>query len=892
MPTFAKVQAEELKELEKLRERRGVKVPASRDRVGLAFSGGGIRSATINLGILQALARHGLLRRIDYLSTVSGGGFIGGWLERWIRERGIDHVEKHLGQRVEGQPEKTAPEPPPVNFLRDYSNYLTPRMGVLGPDTWAAIATYLRNVILNQAILVGFLGALLVAPWILGSFFDYGPGGFPPPLAVGIAGAVLIVMAVAGGVVNTSTCATGEDRGYTRQRDVVLMVVLPLFAGAFLFNYAIWRKPEIWTFLFCLLAGTAVYAVGHLCGWVISKVSFRKTPSAVPDFRNVLWALPSGAFAGVEVYGLRRLIHVWEANSLPGRWHAASWGAPLFVVAFLLAGTLHIGLAKFALRNEIQEWWARLGGLLMLWGLVWSVFFALAIYAPLGVTLLGKFLWTRRVLLWGWILHSGIGARLGWGTGTGGKGTSSTWKEVVAKAAPFVFVAGLLVLLACGVEQLAVHFSKLPADLPQGDIERYWVNADAIQAAFLWILLGAALGVMALLAWRVDINRFSMNLLYRNRLVRCYLGASNEQRKAQKFTGFDPNDDLPLALFGKPELEKGKNETERKLYSGPYPILNATLNVTHGERLAWQERKAESFVFTPLFCGYEFPEMKPSVNLVRSAEEKVETYLATEEWAFPAEGQNPGGPKLGLAISTSGAAVSPNMGFHTYPPLAFLMTMFNVRLGEWLANPRYARPQLRYQRTSPEGGPEFSLFYLLCELFGSTTDRSRYVYLSDGAHFENLGIYELVRRECDFILASDAGADPDYVFGDLVNAIRKCRADLGAEIRLNVDPLRPDPESRLSRTHAVRGEIRYRDGKVGQLLYFKSCLTGDEPNDVRDYQRQHPEFPQQSTGDQWFDESQFESYRMLGYRAAEAMILRPEQQPPSLEEVIAAAPES
>lgn len=872
MPTFAQVQAEELKELEKLRERRGVKIPAQKGRVGLAFSGGGIRSATINLGILQALAKYGLLKRADYVSTVSGGGFIGGWLVRWIHEKGIHQVESDLG--------RTTQEPPPVNFLRDYSNYLTPRKGILGADTWAAIATYLRNVILNQAILIAFLGAVLMAPWILGSFFEYGPGGFPSPLMIGVAGALLIVVAVANGVINTSTCATGEGREFTRQRDVLIMVVLPLFAGAFLFNYAIWRRPEIWTLRFSLLAAMAVYALGHLLGWAISKLYFGKIRGAVPVFWNVVWALPSGAFAGVEVYGLRRLINFWEIDSLPGKWHAASWGAPLFVLAFLLAGALHIGLAKFALRNEIQEWWARLGGWLMLWALFWSAFFALAIYAPLGVTLLGKFLWTRRVLLWGWILHSGIGARLGWGTGTTGEQRGGNWQEYIAKAAPFVFVTGLLVLLSCGVHALALKGSGLPAE-----DATYWVYADAVQSWWLWAMLGALLGAAALLSWRVDINRFSMNLLYRNRLVRCYLGASNENRRAQKFTGFDPNDDLPLASFA--ELERNVNAEDRKKYSGPYPILNATLNITHGERLAWQERKAESFAFTPLFCGYEYPEMKPSVNLVKGGDENPETYQPTSQWAFPE-----GGPKLGLAISTSGAAVSPNMGYHTFPPLAFLMTVFNVRLGEWLANPRYASSKFKLQAEKPEGGPGFSLLYLLNELFGSTTDRSKYVYLSDGAHFENLAIYELVRRECDYIVASDAGEDRDYLFGDLVNAIRKCRTDLGAEIVLDLEPLKPDPQSGFSRTHAVKGEIRYRSGKTGQLLYFKSCMTGNEPNDVRDYKRQHGEFPQESTADQWFDESQFESYRMLGYCAAESIILQAADQPATLEEVIAAAPEN
>ena len=155
--------AAEVEEVGKSRSKRQPDLAADAPVVGLAFSGGGIRSATINLGILQGLAKHGLLKRIDYLSTVSGGGFIGGWLVRWIYESGIGNVEQRL--------RNPACEPASVTFLRDYSNYLTPRTGLLGADTWAAIATYSRNVLLNQTILIGFLGALLYIPWILGSFF-------------------------------------------------------------------------------------------------------------------------------------------------------------------------------------------------------------------------------------------------------------------------------------------------------------------------------------------------------------------------------------------------------------------------------------------------------------------------------------------------------------------------------------------------------------------------------------------------------------------------------------------------------------------------------------------------------------------------------------------------
>ena len=225
MATFEEVRRAEFAELEKLRLRRGVALPPGKGRVGLAFSGGGIRSATINLGILQGVAKYGLLRRIDYLSTVSGGGFIGGWLLRWIYESGMGNVEQKLG--------KPACEPAAVTFLRDYSNYLTPRRGLLGADTWAAIATYVRNVILNQSILIGFLGVVLYLPWILGSFFDYGPVMEPKPLAIGAMAAMLIMTAVAIGVVNTSTCAGAAAKmqyQWTSQRSVLMRVVLLLRA--------------------------------------------------------------------------------------------------------------------------------------------------------------------------------------------------------------------------------------------------------------------------------------------------------------------------------------------------------------------------------------------------------------------------------------------------------------------------------------------------------------------------------------------------------------------------------------------------------------------------------------------------------------------------------------
>ena len=141
--------------------------------VGLAFPGGGIRSATFNLGILQGLAEFGLLKNFDYLSTVSGGGYIGSWLTSWIkREKSLKNVEKQLRpSRVEQsesfrtwegrEPRETLrrrvvkdEEPEPIYHLRTYSNYLAPKTGLLSVNTWVLIAIYLRNLLLNQLIIL------------------------------------------------------------------------------------------------------------------------------------------------------------------------------------------------------------------------------------------------------------------------------------------------------------------------------------------------------------------------------------------------------------------------------------------------------------------------------------------------------------------------------------------------------------------------------------------------------------------------------------------------------------------------------------------------------------------------------------------------------------------
>jgi hypothetical protein len=220
---------------------------------------------------------------------------------------------------------------------------------------------------------------------------------------------------------------------------------------------------------------------------------------------------------------------------------------------------------------------------------------------------------------------------------------------------------------------------------------------------------------------------------------------------------------------------------------------------------------------------------------------------------------------LGSAIAISGAAVNPNMGYHSSPAVTFLLTLFDARLGWWLPNPSHP------QHPDPDSSPFFGR-WLLAELLGRTHAGGKFVHLSDGGHFENLGLYELVRRRCRFILCVDAGADGRREFADLGNAVHKCRVDFGANLRIDVDALRPGSDGRAERSCAV-GRIDYADGSSGTVLYLKPTLTGAEPADIGHYARTHACFPHEATSDQYFDEAQFESYRRLGEDIAARALL-------------------
>jgi hypothetical protein len=317
-----------------------------------------------------------------------------------------------------------------------------------------------------------------------------------------------------------------------------------------------------------------------------------------------------------------------------------------------------------------------------------------------------------------------------------------------------------------------------------------------------------------------------------------------------------------------------------------FHIVNITLNLVKGDNLAWQERKAASFTISPLHSGSSGMHFDPDTtdnqpNSSNSNKSLKGCYRSTEVY-----GGKDGGISLGTAITVSGAAASPNMGYHSSSVLAFLMTLFNIRLGLWLGNPA--------KETYNKKGPTWAIQPVISDMFGLTNEKNPYIYLSDGGHFENLGLYEMVLRRCHYIVLVDASCDKgkkdkDYEYECLGNAIRKIRIDLGVEIELdnagnNVEDYSIDNLIKSGK-HCVIFNIKYpeidesdvkknvkRKKTNPKLIYIKPMLCGKEPADIVSYKKNNPKFPHESTGDQWFSESQFESYRKLGFHAIEEII--------------------
>lgn len=879
-------------------------------QTALCLSGGGIRSATFALGISQGLARHKLLNRFTYLSTVSGGGYLGGWLSAWIHYEGMDTVTQKLNGYV-GTP--LEPEAVPVRHLRQYSNYLNPRIGLFSADTWTLVMTYFRNLLLIWLVVMPFLAGVAAIPWLavtLASFTN--DDKLETQATVAILLAVIATIATIVGTAYVHAARPQSEAAYVKspsswpQRDqagFLWWCLLPL-SGAVLLWMLAWRlfessgqeHPLLINFYnsFTINQKTGLDLTSNRKIVVdLTSVSSWRVMGGAALVHLISWGIgiqyrcqqKKGVFKYLEpvavaatggITGFLFLLTIKLLITLPPEQHRACAYAclafPGILLAVLLAGCVFEGVASHFTDDAEREWSARYGAWFLIVATGWLFVMGLVLFGPaIAEKALDKYAGSWASLLS--LVSGALTALLGRSSISGGspkENTSEKEKPGFARLltrftlpiVAFVTLVTLLIALSFADMALLRWLHHILDESPVNSAALTIRDLATLNPAYPGILIGCLVVIGIAIGVAVDTNRFSLHAMYRSRLIRAYLGASRPpgERQPNPFTGFDEADNMPMGC-----VQSARNEQK-----GPFHVINIALNLVAGRNLAWQERKAESFTVSSRHAG--------AMNIGYRRTHVDDTSGCPKPLDNPLYYGGDKGISLGTAITISGAAASPNHGYNSSPLVAFLMTLFNVRLGWWLGNPGPAG-----DKTFHQSAPKSAITPIIDEMIGNTTDVNEYVYLSDGGHFENLGLYEMVLRRNRFVIVSDASCDETCGLEDLGNAIRKIRIDLGIPIDFpHGFAVRSRSDSAQAGTrYWALGRIRYSKAGVastaivgsepdgyttgdGILLYIKPGFMGTEPRDIFNYATSRSTFPHETTADQFFTESQFESYRALG----------------------------
>ena len=840
---------------------------------GLALSGGGIRSATFSLGVLQAIAeapatfgaapdakpgwrfRQSLLSRFDYLSTVSGGGFVGGFLCSLFQPGRLRPEVTDPLSTADDAVAVLAGGPPgrirssdsyagqarlraPLAWLRENGRYLVPTgtgdalyAAALGLRGWLSLHFVIGSV------LVALLAVLALSrQWLIGW----------QPDVIG-QWEVEAMQAALNGV--------ASDKGWVDMiwwSSLFPLALLPLLLWAIPSGVAFWLSFQGKHGRSAIVNRSVI---GMLSAVVVLLALVVLDPGGPPSLllshspwvngdalkqlssRQWLWlVLAAMALLGVMIY--MAIAAVFRLGSEQGVETTRQLSTALLAV-----GIVAIVATIETIGQTLYLQLARDGGspapVLTPSALV-AVLVWLSRKGAASLTKVSKADWLRKLPL----------------TTLGG-------------------VAGLVIfLLIAALWSLAVTALVWSGDMPRADR----LGSDALRL-YLWVLVAAALLIALVIgAFPGFINLSSLQGFYSARLIRAYLGASNSQR----FDGSNPkaltvSEPLPRDNLWLDDFWSASDPKHLKTVA-PLHIINVTLNKTvdPAEQLVQRDRKGQPMAVLPFgfaIDGY----MSPFAT--QQGGSGINSPLAMGQW-----------------IGTSGAAFSTGIGRETSLGMSLLMGAANVRLGVWWgsgqANRQYSRRPLALLGTAV-GAVFRTQTYLSYEFrarfFGL---RRQWQYLSDGGHFENTGIYELLRtkRNVGWILASDNGADPDYSFADLANLIRLARIDLGVDLAVVRDfsawtalgavfgtpeqfkkRAGDDPAARKPRALLLRAR---REGSASStwIVLLKPANHDDAPADVQQYAREHASFPQESTTDQFFNEAQWESYRALGYHIARQIL--------------------
>jgi len=736
----------------------------TRDLVGLAFSGGGIRSATFNLGILQGLAEKNIITKIDYLATVSGGGYAGGFWTRWRRWQADKNLCDASFPTAPQAPElghlKEVRESAQLRHLREFSRFLIPRKGLNG-EFWSVVISILSGIIPSLiAALASVL--LLTTVWALVAAGLTGPHG----LVAGVLSAIFV--------------------------GAILYFLLPKAFDGTDEKGALKEKLGLPRWFYSLLTSSL-----YLGCWVL-LLRFKGKDDGVLGWSPFSIFAPCVALMGaLAVLTVLRLFisrhlrpHPLKTEGKSGNSTTQAANSKRLIWSSCLTRSMGYLLA-------IQVLWALMAGL---W-LVAAWFCAQAqdanksagVGGLTGLALTFSFLFYK---LRDWLKQQKESSE---------DSPLSKALKVLKPYVPLLLANGVVLLLFL---LAAITLASLRPDMHS--------------PLYVWSLtLGCCAGLLLAVFYLFDPAGQGLHDFYRGRLARCFLGAASESPTHQ----WAERDDDDMSL----------QDDENR----PIHLVCCAANQASGDPLLTLHRGARSAVLSRhgVSVGNDWIEDDPDHPV-----------------------------RLSSAMTASAAAFNSLMGEfnvtlgHAVP---FLMSALNLRLGLWVRNPAVGDSKWsRLYRWLP------GAFFVreMLGLAGCDKNCGPYIHLSDGGHFENLALYELIRRHCRYIIVTDAAEDRDFTFADFGRAVRRVREDFGVEIEIDLTRLRSN-EKGLSSQHLAIGIIHY-DGVVGTdkgtLVFIKSSLTGDEPADVLQYQKQSEAFPHESTGDQFFDEAQFESYRRLG----------------------------
>lgn len=924
--------------------------PPDGPRVGFGLSGGGIRSATVDLGLFQGLSElaaaepppppeRRVLERIDFVSTVSGGGYFGSFLGRlWNRRfvggpRDVAAVLRGIGENGRNV----------LRYLRENGRYLSPNGA---GDLLLGGAVVLRNWVAVQLVLLSFLLTVFLGlqtarpeldrladllPQSLGTYFDLAGASFwwSPWLILPVIVFGLVVFPIGWAYwmvesVGRAFAGAGErSSGVTAPRSLrwdqsaiaPLAGLLLTFVVAVIMIGAVQRPAPRAVWLLVALTAALTY------GWyrLARRLALRKAQHAERSEEDADTGGLSGGRPTLAERQIGSRIHA-QADQ---RHRLSLWlvGALGVTAVLLVLGIIDsVGQSLYLLLLGPDPFSGWLVGVFSALGGLGSVAHRIAAFTSRGsgdkrpslplnlIAGLAALLLVTLIL----VCLNAASHAVAWRMGA--PVDSLQWRQAQRDCVTVASGRNL-----CSPAELSRRETGEGLTLPFRE-RRDW------QFAGISLLAGFVLSVMFGQTFPF-VNRSSHHSLYSARLTRAYLGASNQRRWKESVTRVIRGDDIDLMRYWPPPAAK----------AAPVHLVNVTVNETVGGRsqIEQKDRKGTNLALGPhgLSVGVEHHAVIP----LGSADPvgRQVTVLPEEEGTFrvfeyPRLGA--GGPRvftgesltLGEWVGISGAAFSTGLGARTSLGLSVLAGFGNVRLGRWWDSG--VEVGERSEQVKPSRLVALEQFaarlfpvqvFLLDEFLARFHGTARrHWYLSDGGHFENLAGYELVRRRLPMIVLVDAEEDVDFAFGGLSNLIRKARIDFGAEIEFldaralasEIDasmrgvigtledlrrgtfedgPTAEEPErpwrlvtpdqTGFSRAHAALARITYADEpqRTTRLLYIKATLTGDEPADVLEYHRAHPAFPHESTADQFFDEAQWESYRRLGEHIGLMVFRRP-----------------